>query len=760
MGTALNSKQVQNSLSVISNALAGGGVSLKLCAADSGAYCFEENPGDLSTRAQVRIPNADFTIRGNLELAEGQAVHEALHCIFTDMLAILDLVNDTLLGFRKGIFNSLEDAYIEYMGEKRWRGIRKILNRRLIQYKRKGFLGNLKDVEGIDLIDRYIYFYCSVKRNRAPLQEIFDMLEHKLISMIGLEYYNQLNEILEKGIKTTSSEENAIVANEIGDWLKNLVPNQPDDIKQTPQPSEKSNSDESQDGKPNGDNSEAPTGNSQSEASESQDGKPNGDNSESSTGNGQSEASESQEGKPNGDNSEASTGNSQSEVSESQDGKPNGDNSESSTGNSQSEASESQDGKPNGDNSEASTGNSQSEASESQDGKPNGDNSEASTGNGQSEASESQDGKPNGDNSESSTGNSQSEVSESQDGKSNGDNSEASTGNNQSDASDSSLNSDEKLSNSERNQQSQLQNSGTEGLTPEQVEALKNQAKQRRKSVAEVLAGQALKELNKTASTDDIETCKNYEIKDTGERFEYHRELRTLQAALRRPLEAMLKAQTWKHESFGRRGELDSARLNRVITDGKAMRTETITIGESAAVSLLLDASSSMDSKVVTGDTYSLSRMEVAEITLGALANTLDGLGIPCEAWKYCRVAGTGAAIFSYKKFYEKPRKLLGRLGRSPSGGTPTGEALFTVIANMSKRTEPKKIIYVITDGEAQDENCVQRAYDMAVAVGIKVKFICIGVKWKSPFAYDQVAEIDSAKDLPKILQKMSLKDL
>ncbi|EGQ9742666.1 VWA domain-containing protein [Vibrio parahaemolyticus] len=712
MGTALNSKQVQNSLSVISNALAGGGVSLKLCAADSGAYCFEENPGDLSTRAQVRIPNADFTIRGNLELAEGQAVHEALHCIFTDMLAILDLVNDTLLGFRKGIFNSLEDAYIEYMGEKRWRGIRKILNRRLIQYKRKGFLGNLKDVEGIDLIDRYIYFYCSVKRNRAPLQEIFDMLEHKLISMIGLEYYNQLNEILEKGIKTTSSEENAIVANEIGDWLKNLVPNQPDDIKQTPQPSEKSNSDESQDGKPNGDNSEA------------------------STGNGQSEASESQEGKPNGDNSEASTGNSQSEASESQEGKPNGDNSEASTGNGQSEASESQEGKPNGDNSEASTGNGQSEASESQEGKPNGDNSEASTGNSQSEASESQEGKPNGDNSE------------------------ASTGNNQNDASDSSLNSDEKLSNSERNQQSQLQNSGTEGLTPEQVEALKKQAKQRRKSVAEVLAGQALKELNKTASTDDIETCKNYEIKDTGERFEYHRELRTLQAALRRPLEAMLKAQTWKHESFGRRGELDSARLNRVITDGKAMRTETITIGESAAVSLLLDASSSMDSKVVTGDTYSLSRMEVAEITLGALANTLDGLGIPCEAWKYCRVAGTGAAIFSYKKFYEKPRKLLGRLGRSPSGGTPTGEALFTVIANMSKRTEPKKIIYVITDGEAQDENCVQRAYDMAVAVGIKVKFICIGVKWKSPFAYDQVAEIDSAKDLPKILQKMSLKDL
>lgn len=617
MRTALNSKQVQNSLSVISNALAGGGVSLKLCAADSGAYCFEENPGDLSTQAQVRIPNADFSIRGNLELAEGQAVHEALHCIFTDMLAILDLINDTLLGFRKGIFNSLEDAFIEYMGEKRWRGIRKILNRRLIQYKRKGFLGNLEDVEGIDLIDRYIYFYCSVKRNRAPLQDIFEMLEHKLITMIGLEYYNQLNEILVKGIRTTSSEENAIVANEIGDWIKNLVPNQPDDIKQALQPSAKLNSDESQDGKPKGDNSETSTGNSQSGESGSQAGS-----------------------------------------------------------------------------------------------------------------------------------------------KSNAENSDAEAAISQSEASDFSLNPDGKLSNSERNQQSQHHNVGTGGLTPVQVKTLIKQAELRRKSVAEVLAGQALKELNKTAGTDDIETCKNFEIKDTGERFEYHRELRTLQAALRRPLEAMLRAQTWKHESFGRRGELDSARLNRVITDGKAMRTETVTIGENATVSLLLDASSSMETKVVTGDTYSLSRMEVAEITLGALANTLDGLGIPCEAWKYCRVVGTGAAIFSYKKFYEKPRKLLGRLGRSPSGGTPTGEALFTVIANMSKRTEPKKIIYVITDGEAQDENCVQRAYDMAGAVGIKVKFICIGVKWKSSFAHDQVAEIDSAKDLPKILQKMSLKDL
>lgn len=152
--------------------------------------------------------------------------------------------------------------------------------------------------------------------------------------------------------------------------------------------------------------------------------------------------------------------------------------------------------------------------------------------------------------------------------------------------------------------------------------------------------------------------------------------------------------------------------------------------------------------------------MQVAEVTVGAMTNVLSTLNIPVEAWKFASSSGTGPAVSAYKLFNEQPNKMMGKLGRAPKGGTPTGEALFTVIANISKRTEPKKIVYVITDGEARDEVMLRRAYEMSEAVGIKVKFICVGTKWKYHFAQEFVAEIKQATELPRLMQRMSLKDL
>ncbi|MEZ8733628.1 VWA domain-containing protein, partial [Vibrio sp. 10N.239.312.D08] len=317
-------------------------------------------------------------------------------------------------------------------------------------------------------------------------------------------------------------------------------------------------------------------------------------------------------------------------------------------------------------------------------------------------------------------------------------------------------------SSNKSNQQNQnIDENDIQALTPEKISQIQKDAGNKSDSLAQTLAQKALKELDASANNESIETCKNLEMRDNGKRFSFVREMRQLEGAIRRPLQAMLLAQTWRNESFGRKGELDTSRIHRVVTDGKAMRQETIIEGENSAVSILVDASTSMDDKAVKGNPFSLSRMQVAEITVGAMTNVLSSLNIPVEAWKFASSSSTGPAVSAYKLFNEKPNQMMGKLGRAPKGGTPTGEALFTIIANISKRHEPKKIVYVITDGEANKGGVMlKKAYEMSEAVGVKVKFICVGTKWKYHFAQEFVAEIEQATELPRLMQRMSLKDL
>ncbi|MDA0152393.1 hypothetical protein OH460_08765 [Vibrio sp. Makdt] len=723
-------KSVKNSLAVIANSLTGGGVSLSLVKSGV-AYCFEEAGGSMGLTKKVCIPNADFSNRANVELAEGQTLHESLHCIYTDFDALTWLKKDMYFDFRKSIANCIEDAYIEAFGEQRWRGVRKILNRRLVQYIRKGYFPSVDELEGLQLISQHIYYFFTFKRNKAPLHTHYEQCSVKIMNDFGTTFFYELENVLEKGLTTKSTMENVALANEIVDWLVKLAPEQP----QQNQEPQQSKSSESQQGEQSGsDKQEGSNGESQQDDSgKSQQGEQSGsDKQEGSNGESQQDDSgKSQQGEQSGsDKQEGSNGESQlGDSGKSQQGEQSGSDKQ---------------GGSNGESQQGDSGKSQ-QGEQSGSDKQEGSNGESQQG----DSGKSQQGEQSG--------------SDKQEG-SNGESQQGDSGKSQQGAQSTSNTSNEQTKNNESSgiTPKHHRSDDSSGLTAKKLESLKEQARNKPVDVATDLAKQAIKSLDESAndSSIELELCRSAAIRDTDERFVHHREIRTLEAIIRRPLQAMLQAQTWKRESFGRRGDLDSSRLNRVLTDGKAMRQETVTEGDNAAVSLLVDASSSMKRSSSDGNGNSLTRMEVAEITVGAMTNVLEGLGIPCEAAKFAGPSGLGPTMQTYKSFNEKPRTLLGRLGRAPKGNTPTGEALVTALANLSVRTEPKKILYVITDGEARSQMALERAYEMAISVHVKVKFICVGVKWKYPFAQDDVVEIEQAKDLPRVMRKMSLKDL
>ncbi|MEZ8733629.1 hypothetical protein, partial [Vibrio sp. 10N.239.312.D08] len=257
--SALNNRSIQNSLGVISNALAGGGIALNLCEANV-AFCYEDSPKAATRHSSVNIPNADFSDKGNMEIAEGQAVHESLHHIFSDPEAKSMLTKDAFSGFRNNVFDSAEDAYIEDMGQRKWRGIRKVLNRRLVHYKRKCFFQKTEELEVIELIEQYIYCFMSVERNNAtPLDSLYSQAKFRMIMELGFENFDHLNELLPNGLKTTSSLENVEFAESIANWLKGLIPNQPQQQQQQqPEPNKDKQGDTS-----DGENQQGDTGESQ-----------------------------------------------------------------------------------------------------------------------------------------------------------------------------------------------------------------------------------------------------------------------------------------------------------------------------------------------------------------------------------------------------------------------------------------------------------------------------------------------------------------
>ena len=140
-----------------------------------------------------------------------------------------------------------------------------------------------------------------------------------------------------------------------------------------------------------------------------------------------------------------------------------------------------------------------------------------------------------------------------------------------------------------------------------------------------------------------------------------------------------------------------------------------------SSVMLLVDSSGSMASESECGGT----NMEQANKTALAFAKSFTRMGIDVEV-NYFGVEYAGLdRIYTAKKFGKKlePR----RFGVPATGTTPTHNALFHGLVNMINQPSENKIVFLITDGQANSAYLLPPMVENMKKAGVKLVTIALG---------------------------------
>ena len=728
---AYNAKRIMGTMQMFSTALVGSRVRIELTNGTS-AFSFEEKPsmGQRNQMPVIGIPNADWSVKINRDIAEGQSAHEACHHMYSQARTLMYL-KGAHKEIRMSFFMAFEDPYIELRGSNDYPGLKRILEHRLVIASEQGWIPDPEYMNPVEIIARYVQIALRVLRLNNPVKKEYESLRSYVLNILGTHYMETLDEYVSEGCSVMCSMDSVNLANDIVDWLTKLQPEQPPENGESQQ-GEGQQAGNNQDGESSqGEGQQA--GNNQDGESSQGEGQQAGDNQD-----GESSQSEGQQA---GDNQDGESSQSEGQqAGDNQDG-------ESSQGEGQ-QAGNHQDG-------ESSQGEGQ-QAGNNQDG-------ESSQGEGQ-QAGNNQDG-------ESSQGEGQ-QAGNNQDGESSqGEGQQA--GNNQD--GESSQGEGQQAGNNQNGNNSQggdsLKGGENNGNDPvsfhdkDKAEVLQQSLQGYDSSDRVNESEKAFERLLETATDASTIPTPSAEGKpintNVGLTAEERSNVKMAKGMILRPLRAALKSKDWVRNSVGRRGQtLAQGRLYRALIDGKCMETETVSKSENTAVTTLLDMSSSMKDSMDEVRNTGPRRCDVAEQVMLALSSALDQLKVANSAYFFQTDENTGSIIRPYKTFKEKAKTMEKRIGITPSGGTPTGEALWKALVDINQRREPRKVIYVITDGCAQSATQLQAGYELAESLGIEIYTVLIGLDWRYDFAQDKYCRVFNARDLGRAFKDITIKSI
>lgn len=140
--------------------------------------------------------------------------------------------------------------------------------------------------------------------------------------------------------------------------------------------------------------------------------------------------------------------------------------------------------------------------------------------------------------------------------------------------------------------------------------------------------------------------------------------------------------------------------------------------GVSTAVGLLVDQSSSMDEKLL--DT--VRRLDAAIGLAYGLGDMLDEFDVPFQVNSFSDCYATLKAFEADWTQVRKPRER-----PDIAGGTYTGAAMQRALADLVVRPEARKLLLVLSDGNASDLEVLMSCYSEAREMGIEVASVMIG---------------------------------
>ena len=216
-------------------------------------------------------------------------------------------------------------------------------------------------------------------------------------------------------------------------------------------------------------------------------------------------------------------------------------------------------------------------------------------------------------------------------------------------------------------------------------------------------------------------------------------EVEALSAAsrMRAKMMGMLQSVKMQPKSYGLSGrKLVPGRLVKLgIGDPRIFRKKVENVSVNTAVTVLLDLSGSMDDKY-----------RVANTAAFALHTTLSGLkGVAVCSLEFSG-KDCGLEVNILVDFGKKP--LSEHFNHHPFDNTPTATAIWAARALLLQRTEPRKIMLILTDGCPDDSSTTQAATRKSMQDGIEIAAIGImhsGVK----NLWDNHCVINSLQELP-----------
>ena len=184
--------------------------------------------------------------------------------------------------------------------------------------------------------------------------------------------------------------------------------------------------------------------------------------------------------------------------------------------------------------------------------------------------------------------------------------------------------------------------------------------------------------------------------------------------------------------------------------NARVFKTETMSKAPNSAFSILIDRSGSMNMKMLRSET---TRMEVANVAAFAIAQALEMIkGAACEVLYYPFNDG-------YQQYNHVAKSFNERIGTTASrsfnvhgdNGTPTGQALDGASASLSLRPEPRKVMFLITDGDTYGAE-VSAALKQCDLMNITVIGIGIGTGVLTGFEERPYFSIEETSDLSNSL--------
>lgn len=215
---------------------------------------------------------------------------------------------------------------------------------------------------------------------------------------------------------------------------------------------------------------------------------------------------------------------------------------------------------------------------------------------------------------------------------------------------------------------------------------------------------------------------------------------------MRARLLGLLQALRRSPVGYGTSGrKLASNRLARMaLGDARIFRRRKETARVNTAVVVLLDASGSMYS-----DAGGRCRADIANPAAFALHHTLagiEGVAVLSAAFHF-RDAET-PPVQLLVDFDEKPKSAAFNL--TPDGGTPTADALWFARAALLQRSEPRRLILLLTDGYPNDPDATRAATARCHQDGIEIIALGLGTDavrryWPRHQVLHEVAELPQA---------------